>query len=226
MMDRQSMKCRQCLLVFIAAALLLFGVAILAIAQQAEAATATLTWQDNSTNEDGFHVQRKINACLSPDPWTELAHVAANAVQYVDSTIVEGNQYCFRVNAYNTAGESAWSNTAEASVVYTAASTPGTLAVTAAGVLTWADRTSNESGFVLERKSVACALPGSFASIMTTGPNVVTFTDVGVMQGQTYCYRVAAMNTLSTSPWSNTVERVVPLVVPAVPAQLGVTINP
>lgn len=199
---------------------------VLALASPTFAATATLNWTDNSTNEDGFHAQRKTDDCLGPAAWVELAHIAANVVQYVDASVVEGNKYCYRVNAYNTVGESAWSNSAGISFPYTAASSPTSLTVNTAGLLQWVEHTTNESGFVVERKSVACSLTGSFAAITTTGPNINTYTDSLVTQGQTYCYRVAATNALGTSPYSNTVERAVPLVIPAPPSGLGAVVTP
>lgn len=205
--------------------LLILGVLLLPV--WGFAATATLSWTDNSTNEDGFHIQRKVEDCLGTGAFTELAHVLKDLVQYVDASVQEGNKYCYRVNAYNTAGESAWSNSAGVGFPYTIASTPTNLTVSTAGVLTWVEKTNNESGFIVERKPTACANTGTFAAVTTTGPNIVTYTDnVGIIEGATYCYRVAVTNALGTSPYSNTVERVVPLTVPAAPGQLGVVAGP
>lgn len=200
---------------------------VLLLPALASAASLTLTWQDMSTNEDGFNVQKKVEACTGAGAFAQLAAVGVNVITYSDLAIVEGNTYAYRVNAYNTAGTSAWSNCADKGVPYTQASAPTGLTVNAAtGVLTWTDKTSNETGFGVERKPVACAATGTFAALTTVAANVVTYTDTGGTQGTTYCYRVAAMNPLGNSPYSNTVERLVPLVAPVAPAQLGITLVP
>lgn len=196
-------------------------------APAAHAASATLTWTDNSTNEDGFHAQRKADICAGPAAFVEVAHINANIVTYVDGSVVEGGAYCYRVNAFNTAGESDWSNTAGIVIPYSTASVPGPLAIDVnTGGLAWLDKTTNEGGFIVQRKPDLCAATGTFTTIHTTLPNVTTFNDTQVVEGGRYCYRVAAMNALTTSPWTNTVERLVPLTVPAVPSQLGVTVGP
>jgi hypothetical protein len=77
----------------------------------AEAAQVSLNWTDNSTNETGFKLERK----LLSDPVTgyvEIAAPAANVVSYVDSTILVGSVYCFRIKAFNASATSAYSNEA------------------------------------------------------------------------------------------------------------------
>lgn len=187
-------------------------------------ASAVLTWQDNSDNEQGFNVQRKVEACAGTGTFTQLAQVGVNVTTLTDP-VQEGNSYCYRVNAYNSAGASAWSNSAGAGVPYTGASSPTGLTMTA-GTLTWTDKTSNETGFLIQRKVAACAVTGPFVDLATVGANVVTYKDTGASQGNTYCYRVAATNALGNSPYSNTAEYAVPLVTPAAPANLGITVQP
>lgn len=191
----------------------------------AQAAQLTLTWQDMSTNETGFHIQRKVELCTGPSAFLDLVNAAQDAVTYVDTTVQEGNGYCYRLNAFNTAGSSAWSNTAGAVVPYTSASTPNPLTLTG-NTLGWTDKTPNDAGFLVERKTGTCASVGTFGLISTTVPHATSFADSLVVEGATYCYRVAATNALSTSPYTNTVERVIPLTIPVAPAQLGVTLGP
>jgi len=49
-----------------------------------------LTWQDNSSNEDGFLLYRN---------WTYLATLPANASNYTDSGL-NPSQYCYRLNSF------------------------------------------------------------------------------------------------------------------------------
>lgn len=94
-------------------------------------------------------------------------------------------------------------------------------------VLTWVDNSGNEANFHIERKPEACGLSGLlFAEIATTGSNIRTFNDQQVMEGDTYCYRVAASNPAGKSGYTNEAGRTVPFSVPAAPSGLGVSGGP
>lgn len=67
----------------------------------ASAQAATVTWVDNSNNEEGFRVERMVKKCTAPDAFTEVGFVAKNIVIYLDSTTQIGNEYCYRVRAWN-----------------------------------------------------------------------------------------------------------------------------
>ena len=69
----------------------------------------TLAWTDNSDNEDGFGIERKTG---TNGTFAQIATVAANISSYEDSGLIAGNTYCYRVNAFNTAGTSAYTNQA------------------------------------------------------------------------------------------------------------------
>lgn len=72
----------------------------------------TLTWQDNSDNEDGFRVYRRIDG----GAWLAWASVGANVEEWVDTAVSPGVTYGYQVTAFNSNGESARSNEASASV--------------------------------------------------------------------------------------------------------------
>jgi len=95
------------------------------------AASATLTWQDNSANETAFDIERKSEACAgTAAPWAVLSTVAANVVTFKDLAVVEGASYCYRVDARNTAGKSGYSNTAGITINFTIPAAPSLLGVT------------------------------------------------------------------------------------------------
>lgn len=69
-----------------------------------------LSWTDNSDNEDGFKIER------SPDgaTWTQIDTVGANVTTYSNTGLTCDQTYYYRVRAYNTQGDSGYSNTASA----------------------------------------------------------------------------------------------------------------
>jgi uncharacterized protein len=96
-------------------------------AQQTCTATeACLDWQDNATNEQGFKINRKLNAGAYQ---LSLFLVGANVVSYKDTSLVRGatedNNYCYTVTAYNANGDSAPSNEGCKIVVALAKLPPG-----------------------------------------------------------------------------------------------------
>jgi len=92
-------------------AAILLAIVLLGLAGAADAATVTLTWKDNSTDETGFKIERRLRA----DPvasYAEIASVGANVQTYDDATIALNTQYCFRVRGFNPAAMSEFSNEA------------------------------------------------------------------------------------------------------------------
>lgn len=66
--------------------------------------------------------------------------------------------------------------------------------------LTWADMSTNENGFQIERSSNGI----TFTLINTVGAGVTSYDDLGGLQpGTFYTYRVRAFNNAGTSAWSN-----------------------
>lgn len=84
------------------------GVILLLTPLSARALEIKLSWTDNSTNEDGFIIERRLDA----EPWIEISKTAANVVAFSDPSAVAGRKHAYRVSAFNTAGKSAPSNEA------------------------------------------------------------------------------------------------------------------
>lgn len=106
---------------------ILVVVCCLGLGTPAWAGSNILTWTDNSTNETAFDIERKAEACPGSLPFAVLATVGANIVTYTDSAVVEGVTYCYRVDASNSAGKSAYSNTASRTVPFTVPAAPSGL---------------------------------------------------------------------------------------------------
>jgi large repetitive protein len=75
------------------------------VVQRNSKSKATLTWADNSDNETGFKIERSADGTT----FTEIATVGANVTTYQDSSV--NKAYYYRVRAYNSAGNSGYSNT-------------------------------------------------------------------------------------------------------------------
>lgn len=66
-----------------------------------------LSWIDLSQDEDGFAVQRRT---LGDTNWANIDTVASNTSQCIDSTVVLQEEYFWRVYAFNSLGNSPYSN--------------------------------------------------------------------------------------------------------------------
>jgi titin len=161
-----------------------------------------LSWADQSSNEDGFEIQRKTDS----GSYATLAWVAANTTAYADGTIESGKSYTYRVRAYNSGGD-AYSN--EASVtVSSAPAAPANLAakvVTLSRVdLSWTDQSSNEDGFRIERKTGT----GSWGTLAQLGASSTAYSDTSVQKDATYSYRVIAFNAAGSVPSNEVTAKV------------------
>jgi hypothetical protein len=67
---------------------------------------ATLTWDDQSSNESGFEIERKTG---TKGVYGQLATVGPNVTSYTDTGLRPGTTYFYRVRAYNEKGHSAYS---------------------------------------------------------------------------------------------------------------------
>jgi hypothetical protein len=88
--------------------------------------------------------------------------------------------------------------------------------------VTWVDNASNETNFMLER----AVNGGAFIALATTparnGAGNVTFNDTTVTIGNSYSYRVKAVNGLGSSAYSNTSS--VSVLIPAAPTNTNAVV--
>jgi hypothetical protein len=62
-----------------------------------------LTWADNSNEEDGYLVERKVGQA---DPYLPIATLPPNTVTYADTSVEVGVTYCYRVRAFRASSYS------------------------------------------------------------------------------------------------------------------------
>ena len=119
----------------------------------------SLTWTDNANNETGFVVQRSTDGVTFVQIGTAPARNNTGTVNFTDPTILPGTTYRYRVAAFNTFGQSAWS-LVRTLVVPSAPAAPTNLAASAVRVgngervtLTWTDNATNETGYTVQRST-------------------------------------------------------------------------
>ncbi len=153
----------------------------------------SLTWVDNSLTETGFVVERDVDG----GGFVPLTTLAADSMNYIDSDIVSGSAYVYRIAAVNTAGLSGWvvSNLIETVPPAAPTDLTATLGVDPLVKLDWPD-VSNETGYIIERDVDG----GGFGSLVTLPADSITYPDTPVDPG-TYTYRIAAVNNAGSSVW-------------------------
>ena len=148
----------------------------------------TLSWIDNSTDESGLAIERKMG---TDGTYAEVARVGVNATTFSDSSVSQNTTYYYRVRTYNANGYSPYSNEVNPTTLVFAA--PSGLTVTAGNtlglVLNWTDNTGDETGFLIERKT---GESGTYSQIKTISANVTTYDDRTIQSGTVYYYRVRA----------------------------------
>jgi fibronectin type 3 domain-containing protein len=160
-----------------------------------------LAWRDNSNNEEGFEVERKVGS----GAFVLLSTTAANATSLADRQVQPNTTYTYRVRASNSGGKSAYSNeaTVKTPALPAPPTAPSALTVTAASTsslrLTWQDNSNNEERFEIERRTGT----GAFTRIFTAPPNTKTHLDTGLQANRLYRYRVRALNAGGASAYSN-----------------------
>ncbi|MFH1228674.1 MAG: DUF2341 domain-containing protein [Planctomycetota bacterium] len=156
-----------------------------------------LNWQDNSSGEDGFKIERSINDNLN---WVQIATVLTNTAIYSDNTVAPDTTYYYRVRSYNALGNDSWSNEevtktsapiGPSGLITTTVTTVNPIAIS----LQWQDQSNNEDGFKIER-----SLDGNtWFPAGTIGRNITFYADGGLKLSNTYYHRVYAYNALGNS---------------------------
>ena len=168
----------------------------------------SLVWSDNSNNEAGFKIER---ASAFAGPYSVIHTTNPNTQYYLNSSLLPSTLYFYRVTAYNSAGQSAYTNIDSTLTLSYNPAPPQNLQVTATTAnsvsLAWIDMSNNETGFAVER---AVGAAGSFEPLANTAVNAQTYTDYQCLPLTLYKYRVKAFNAYASSAYSNTVEITTP----------------
>ncbi len=93
-------------------------------AAASSSSTIGLTWTDNATNETGYYVERSTDGTN----FSQIASLGAGATSYSSTGLTAATKYYYRVDAYNSAGASAYTSVANATTMAASAAT---------GQITW-----------------------------------------------------------------------------------------
>ncbi len=185
-----------------------------------------LAWSDNSNNESGFLIERCTGAGCNN--FSQVAQTGSNVSTFANSGLAATTTYRYRVRAFNSSGNSSYSNVAEAVTQgsQTQFAAPSNLVATAMSSaqidLRWTDNSTTEDGFKVYRSTDGV----TFSRIVTLGPNETAYSNTGRPASTTYYYRVLAFNASGNTPYSNTVSATTwaaATVTPAAPSTLTAT---
>ncbi len=176
-----------------------------------------VTWTDNSTDETGFQVQYRIGS----GGWTTGAAVAASVTRVEVKGLEPSTTYEFRVVALNANGEAASAAVSRT----TPPAAPGELAANrtsgARVNLTWVDRSSDETGFVVEHK--AENERGWTLILQEVGAGSTSFRVSGLSKRNNYAFRVFAKHATNGLSSPSRVVHVGPFGAPAAPSGVVAT---
>ena len=166
----------------------------------------SFTWTDNSSNEQGFKLERGLTQMV----WNQIDIPTPNATTYTDSGRTPSTKYYYRICAYNTGGYSGYSNTVSPTTFE--GTPPTTPVVTDDGISTlhqdrlhasWSS-SDPESGIAEYQYTITEGAPGGtvivgWTSAGTNASATVTGLSLGI--GKTYFVGVKAKNGVGS--WSN-----------------------
>jgi hypothetical protein len=163
-----------------------------------------LVWNDNSSVEDGYKIERATGACTG---FAQIGTAVANAESYSDSGLLHGTTYCYRVRAYDGGVNSNYSSTDSDTTIMPAPTNLSGVAASQTQVnLVWTDNSNSETGFKIERANNSdCSGTPSFSQITTVGSGVTSYSNTGLTSNTSYCYRVRSYTAYADSAYSSTV---------------------
>ncbi len=158
-----------------------------------------LEWQDNSSSEIGFIIERKED----DTEYASIDTTSANQVAFLDVNVELEGVYTYRISALFENDVSDFSN--EATIQLTSCSPTNLILYSTIDyeiILEWEDRCTEETGFVIAKKINNL----EFVIIDTINANITNYIDENVEVGNNYNYRVAVQLDSTISSWSNEVS--------------------
>jgi titin len=201
------------------------------VASPPESVTATpgasgqvhLAWSAPSSN-GGADVTDYVIQRSTGTSWGTVTDGVSATTDYTATGLTNGTRYYFRVAAYNAAGSSAFSNTANATprTVPTAVLSLTATPTNHSGQVRLAWTAPSSTGGAAITDYVIQRLNGTSWVTVTDGVTTTTTTISGLSNGTRYSFRVLATNAAGHGPSSNVVTQT-PRTVPTAPRTLTAT---
>ncbi|NWF90238.1 MAG: immunoglobulin domain-containing protein [Ignavibacteriaceae bacterium] len=172
-----------------------------------------LYWRDNSSTEDSFVVERKTPATN----FVKIISLPPNSISYIDSTVLDTTIYTYRIKGINLLTESQYSNEYSVTTLLSSISAPSNLSAipdpsdSTIVQLTWQDNSSNELGFIIERKLGDSSSTNSYIVLDTLTTDLISYQDTSVLDTTMYTYRVKGYNQFTESFYSNQAQILTPI---------------
>jgi autotransporter-associated beta strand protein len=176
-----------------------------------------ITWADTATTETGYRIERSPAGTAQ---WSVLVTgLVANTTSYLDTTVLAGSAYEYRISAYGAAGISGFASVTAAPPDVAPAVPTGLVATTTYGQvsLTW-NPVALARSYTVKR---ATAIGGPYA-VIASGLTATSFIDTTFSPGGTLYYVVSAVSGGSAESANSTPVTVTPPVL-ALPTQLTAT---
>jgi len=151
-----------------------------------------LNWTDNSSDESGFKIDRSADGTN----FSQIDTVGANVTTYSDTTVAGSTGYWYKVKAYNSGGDSSYSNTATVTTPQCTGTPPAAPTIRRARGgrhnvrIAWRDNASDEDGYRVYRGLSS----GSLTLVATLPANSRSYNDTGLSRRTTYYYKICAYN--------------------------------
>src|SRR5207253_2065039 len=160
-------------------------------------ATVSLSWSPPSSNGGSPITNYRVYRGITSGGETLLTTLGV-VTSYSDTAVTNGVTYYYEVSALNNRGEGPRSSEASATPVAstTAPGAPrdlGAVAGDATVALAWSPPSSDGGSAITNYKVYRGTISGQL-SLLATLPNVLSYTDSAVTNGQTYYYKVTAVN--------------------------------
>lgn len=157
--------------------------------------SAQLTWNDNSTGEDKFEIERRLYSGTDAD-YLKIAEVTGSDTatkNYDDTNLDPTLSYNYRINAIKGGNSTAYASVSN----YISFIAPSNLGVTQISpieaLLTWTDNSIGEGEFEIERKLSTETDFIKIAEVAGTDTASKTYKDSTIIPDKTYDYRVRAV---------------------------------
>lgn len=173
------------------------------LAATSSAGAVRLSWTDNSADESQFAIERCAGAGCTA--FTQVSAVGTNVTTYLDTAVVGGQSYSYRVRAAKSSTYSSYSNVASVTTPVALPAAPTNLAASSRTRrrinLTWINSATDATAITVQRcTGSACT---TFVDVVQLAATATAWTDSGLKSGSTYRYRVYASNTAGSSAYSN-----------------------